>query len=280
VCDLRIEGAHEIRIALGQIDCRIGDWNANCQAMAREARRAAEAECDLVVFPEFADLGTTLAAILEHAHPVGTGPWEALTCVARDLGIHVIAGLCERDGERIFNTSAVFSPTDGLVAKYRKIHLFSAEPVCEHEQLTAGDELVIVSIAGIRCGLMICYDLRFPELARGLALRGAELLIVPAAWPFPRLSHFKTLTACRAIENQLYLAAVNRVGTDGPLTYCGGSALLDPYGIPVTTASEIDPALLMAEVTTEAIHKTRSHLRVFDDRRPDVYAEFSTSPPE
>ncbi len=280
MCDLRIKGAHEMRIALAQIDCRIGDWNANCHAMAREAGRAAEAKCDVVVFPELADLGTGMTAILERACPVGKGPWETLTGVARELGVHVIAGLSERDGDRVFNTTGVFSPTGGLIAKYRKIHLFSADPVREHEHLAAGDELVMVSIGGVRCGLMTCYDLRFPEMARVLALRGADLLIVPAAWPFPRLSHWKTLTAARAIENQLYLAAVNRVGVDGPQTYCGGSALLDPYGIPAATASEIDPALLIAEVTLDAIHETRGRMTVFDDRRPDIYAALSTAKTE
>lgn len=265
-----------MRIAIAQIDCRLGDFHANCQTMAKEAGRAAEAKCDLVVFPELADLGLSMGAILEHACPVGTGPWEALTNVARDLGIHVIAGLCERDGDRIFNTTGVFAPTGGLVAKYRKIHLFTADPVREHEHLAAGDELVCVSIHDVRCGLMTCYDVRFPEMARALALRGAELLIVPAAWPFPRLSHWKTLTASRAIENQLYVAAVNRVGVDGPLTFCGGSALLDPYGIPAATASEIDPALLIAEVTHDAIRETRSRMKIFDDRRPDIYAALTT----
>lgn len=272
-----------MRIALAQIDSHVGDWEANVETMAAEARRAAAAGCNVVIFPELADLGGSMPAILEHACPTDAGPWRKLPAVAADESIHIVAGLAERAGDRVYNTLGVFSPTGECVAKYRKIHLFSAEPVREHEHLAAGDDLVVATLAGVCCGLMTCYDLRFPEMARALAMRGAELLIVPAAWPFPRLTHWKTLTAARAIENQLYLAAVNRTGTDGPLSFCGGSALYDPYGVAVTAGSEIGPALLVGDLHRDALRDTRARMQVFRDRRPDAYVRAlsaTDAPPE
>lgn len=118
---------------------------------------------------------------------------------------------------------------------------------------------------------MTCYDIRFPELARRLALSGAEVLVVPAAFPLARLRHWEIINACRAIENQVYLAAVNRVGNDEGLVFGGSSRLLDPYGTILSSASEVDEALIVGEISRDRLAEVRDRMRVYEDRREELY---------
>jgi predicted amidohydrolase len=187
------------------------------------------------------------------------------------MRITVVVGLSERVGGDIYNTALVLGPKGERIAKYRKTHLITAEPVCEQNTIRPGDALALCDIAGFRAGLMTCYDIRFPELARKLVLAGAEILIVPAAFPRTRIMHWEALGVCRAIENQVYVAAVNRVGTDEGLTFGGSSRLLDPYGDVLASASETDETLLVGEVTRERLTEVRNGLKVFADRRPELY---------
>ena len=166
---------------------------------------------------------------------------------------------------------AAIGASGQLIAKYRKTHQITAQPVCEQNFLRPGDALTLCDIAGFRTGLMTCYDIRFPELARKLTLAGAEILIVPAAFPRIRIDHWKTLSACRAIENQVYFAAVNRTGVDEGLEFGGASRLVDPFGAILAEATETDEALLVGEVSRERLTELRGRLQVFADRRPELY---------
>ena len=204
-----------------------------------ENRRAIKAVADrlepgtgLVVLPEaFArDFGPSGSDISEYAEPLD-GPYVArLTELARERDTTVVAGMFEvsEDPSRPFNTLAVVN-RDGPLASYRKIHLYDSFGYKESDRLLAGGlEPVLVDVAGFRVGLMTCYDLRFPELARELVSRGAELLVVPSAWVAgPRkVEHWRTLVAARAIENTAYVAAV---GQPGP-RYTGHSMVVGPQG--------------------------------------------------
>ena len=133
--------------------------------------------------------------------------------------------LCEG---RVYNTAYVFDRQGACLAAYDKTHLFT--PMGEHEHYAAGDHLTTFSLDGHKCGLLICYDLRFPELFRTLALQGVELLLLPAQWPAARRYHWETLTAARAIENQFFLAACNSCGTAGETVFGGASRILGPRG--------------------------------------------------
>jgi omega-amidase len=261
-----------MKIGLCQIDCEVGDVSANLRTVSRMAEKGAGVGCDLVVFPELSDVGGDMEAALKHAKAWGSGSVARLSEIARRHGVAIVCGVTERDGENVYNTLAVVDGTGEVVGKYRKIHLFSAAPVFEHEYMTAGGEIVTVSLCGWRVGLMICYDVRFPELARSIALSGADLIVCPAAWPFPRVGHWTTLVATRAIENQVFVAGVNRVGVDGPLTFCGSSRLVDPWGIVMAGAGEMDETLVVAELDRSRIGQARSRIGVWEDRRPDVYS--------
>ncbi len=260
-----------MKIGIAQIDCQVGDVDANCLTIASMVEQAAEAGCAAVVLPEMADTGYDMEAIRVHASTWDVGPCEMLRKLAADLGITVICGLSERDEDRIYNSVALINEVGTIIGKYRKAHLFSASPVYEHRYLARGESLTLVRLGGFTIGVLVCYDIRFPEMARALTLRGAEVLVVPAAFPLVRLEHWKTLTASRAIENQVYLIAANRSGSDGPLTFCGASRLLDPHGTAVACASEAEQTLIVGELSRERLEKTRSSMHVLEDRREELY---------
>ena len=261
-----------MKLALAQIACVSGAVGHNVSAMIGRIRSAAEEGFDLVVFPEMADTGYVMADIVRTASSWVGGPLSELAGAAADSRIAVVAGLSERTDEGIYNSTAVLGADGRLVARYRKIHLFTAEPVAEQNHLAAGRDLVVCRLGEFTVGLMTCYDVRFPELARALALRGAELLIVPAAFPLARIQHWSTLIAARAIENQVYVAAVNRVGTDGRLTFGGNSLLLDPGGETLATANATDEVLIGGSLSRDRLDAVRSGIAVYRDRRPEIYS--------
>lgn len=260
-----------MKIGIAQINCQVGDVEANCRTIASMVKQAAKAGCGAVVLPEMADTGYEMEAICAHASTWDAGPCEMLRKLARSLAIAVICGLSERDEDRIYNSVALIDEAGNMIGKYRKAHLFSASPVYEHRHLARGESLTLVRLGGFTIGVLVCYDIRFPEMARALTLRGAEVIVAPAAFPLIRLEHWKTLTACRAIENQVYLVAANRTGSDGPLTFCGTSRLLDPHGTAVACASEVEQTLIVGELSRERIEQTRSSMHVFEDRREELY---------
>jgi predicted amidohydrolase len=191
-----------------------------------------------------------------------------LSSSAKAQSLWVVAGIAEKDGEDLYNTAIVLNPEGVVHARYRKIHLYypSGEGIFK-----PGDDLVTFVIKDFRIGLMICYDVRFPELARSLALQGVDLLIVPTAWPFPRVEHWQVLTRARAIENQCYLIGANRIGVDGSASFCGNSRIIDPHGVVVSSASEDQEEVIFAEIHQETTDFIRNRMPVFEHRRPEVY---------
>ncbi len=260
-----------LRIAVVQIDCQVGDVDANCARMRGWAEQARHAGCDVAVFPEMADTGYVMDTITSRATSWDTGALPQLAAMASALDLHIICGLSERSDAGVHNAVAVIDSGGHVQAKYRKIHLFTGTPVHEECHLVPGTEACLTTVEGFRIGIMVCYDIRFPEMARALTLNGADAIVVPSAFPFPRVRHWNTLLAARAIENQTYVVAANRVGTDADVTFCGSSRVIDPYGVVIASAPEIGETLISAELRHEVIRDTRESLRVFDDRVPSVY---------
>ena len=260
-----------MKIALAQIKCAPGDIKLNVRTMTKYIHAAAAAGCDIVAFPEMCDTGYHMPTIAKTASSWECGPFVEVSGATADAKITVIAGLSERVDSHIYNSVAVIGPDGRLIEKYRKTHLITAKPVCEQNYISPGDRLVSCNVNGFQIGLMTCYDIRFPEMARRLALSGVEILVVPAAWPLPRLRHWEVINACRAIENQAYVAAVNRVGDDEGLAFGGSSRLIDPYGTLMASASEIDEALITGEVSKERLAEVRGRMKVYEDRRNDLY---------
>jgi predicted amidohydrolase len=261
-----------MKIAAAQTACAPGDVDANVRKMREFSSRAKEAGADLVVFPEMADTGYVMRLIQEHATTWTDGAVPQLREIARTLSIAIISGVSERDGASIYNSQVSIDATGEIVATYRKTHLFSPPPIEEHKCFSPGNKLVSFAAGKFRLGLTICYDLRFPEVYRTLACEeGANVFIISSAWPFPRVEHLRTLATARAIENQSYVILSNRVGADDGVSFCGTSAIIDPYGVAIAGASADREELIVGEISEEVVRSVRDRMEVFQHRRPDLY---------
>jgi omega-amidase len=261
-----------MKIAAAQIACALGDVDANLRKMRDFSARAKEEGAELIVFPEASDTGYSMRVIRDHAKPWTEGAVPALQRMAKELSLTIVAGVSERAGDIIYNSQVFIDPQGELVASYRKTHLFVLAPNDESTCYTPGDKFVSVSASGFNFGLSICYDLRFPEVSRALALEhGANVVLVSSAWPLPRVEHLRALAIARAIENQSYLVLANRTGVDAGVTCCGMSAIIDPSGVVLASASGDREELLIADVSTATIAEVRKKVPVFANRRSDLY---------
>ncbi len=263
-----------MKIAAAQIDCALGEIYANVAKMREFAARAKDAGADLVVFPEMADTGYAMPVIRQCATTWSEGAVPELRKLAKELSIAIISGVSEREGDVIYNSQVFLDRTGELAGKYRKTHLFSPAPIEEDKCFAAGREFPILPMAGLRLGLSICYDLRFPEVYRTQAVgNDVNVFIISSAWPFPRLEHLRVLANARAIENQSYVVLANRVGTDGGVTFSGTSAIIDPYGVLLAGAAADREALLVADLSEEVIRSVRERMPVFAHRRAELYGD-------
>ncbi len=261
-----------MKIAAAQISCKLGDLNANLGKIRDFVSRARDAGVELVVFPEMVDTGYSMPVIQACATPWTKGAVPELQQVAKAFSISIVCGVSERDNSLIYNSQVCIDANGRMVAKYRKIHLFAAAPIEEDKCFSPGNQLTLFAVAELRLGLSICYDLRFPELYRTLAVeKDANVFVISSAWPFPRVEHFRTLAIARAIENQSYVIAANRVGRDDRTTFCGTSAIIDPYGVVIASASADREELVCAEISQEVLQSVRARMTVFAHRRPDLY---------
>jgi predicted amidohydrolase len=268
-----------LRVACVQLNAQ--DSKADNLAKAETlVARAAATGADVVVLPEKWNAWGGPDVIRAAAEPIEGGEtFEAMSGWARQLGITLVGGSVteHRDGhEKLSNTSVVFDPDGELAAVYRKIHLFDVDvggqAYRESETEEPGDEIVVCEAEGWRLGLTVCYDLRFPELYRILALGGAELVTLPAAFTlFTGKDHWELLVRARAVENQLYLAASNQWGThqQGKASY-GRSMIVDPWGVVLAVAPDED-AVISAEIDRSRMERVRASVPSLANRRPAAY---------
>lgn len=267
-----------MRIAAAQIDCVLGDVSANLRKIAEFCSRAKAAGAELVVFPEMADTGYSMPEIRRHARPWTDGPVPEICRIAQSLSLAIISGVSEREGDCIFNSQVFVDAKGKIVAKYRKTHLFTPAPIEEDTCFSCGNVLATSDFKRLRLGLSICYDLRFPEVYRRLAADDdANVFVISSAWPFPRLDHLRILATARAIENQSYVVLANRTGADAGTSFCGTSAIIDPYGVIIAAASADREELIYGDLSSEVLDDVRSRMPVFAHRRPELY-QSGTSP--
>lgn len=257
------------------------DTERNLQTADRLVREAAAAGAELVVLPEKWTViggGELLAA---GAQPLDGPAMKWAASIARELEIELIAGsFSERveGAEKLSNTSVHFAPDGSRQAIYRKVHMFDVEvdgvryAESAHEQ--PGDEIVVSrTAAGVGLGMSVCYDLRFPELYRELAVRGAEIIAVPSAFTLPTTrDHWEVLVRARAIENQCFVIAANQIGEHpGGLRSGGRSMIVDPWGLVLASAPDTEIAVV-ADLDLDALRDIRRRLPSLANRRPEVYA--------
>ncbi|MDI9832288.1 carbon-nitrogen family hydrolase [Streptomyces sp. KAU_LT] len=255
-----------MRASLLQIDV-----NEDESVESRRARVASlvreQAGADLVVLPE---LWTTGAFAYEEfgteAEPLEGPTYEAMAKAASDAGVWLHAGsIPERDPDGpLYNTSLVFSPSGDLAAAYRKIHRFGFDKG-EAVLMGAGRDLVTVRLPGTTLGVATCYDLRFPELFRGLVDAGAETFVIPAGWPERRRAHWTLLAQARAVENQAYVLACGTAGTHAGVPQAGHSIVVDPWGEVLAQAGPGEEVLTV-EFDPGRVAVTRDQFPALKDR--------------
>jgi omega-amidase len=257
-----------LTISLAQIHVALGDPATNLKKVDEWTAEAAQRGSNLIVFPEMWTTGYDWKNI----RPLSVGQDEVIEAVAglaKKYNLWLTGSmLALNDDGRPTNTSILFDPQGQQVGVYRKAHLFGL--MNEDQYLAAGQHLTTVETPWGYVGLAICYDLRFPEMFRAYALGGVNVVFLPSAWPHPRLAHWRTLLRARAIENQMYIVAVNQVGGDGTYHFCGHSAIIDPWGEIVVEAGETE-VLLTATLETDQVAEIRQKMSVLKDRRPELY---------
>jgi predicted amidohydrolase len=268
-----------LRTACVQLNAR-GDKAANLEKAEKLVARAAATGADVVVLPEKWNAWGSPDVIRDAAEPIEGGETAAaMSGWARQHGITLVGGSITelREGrEKLSNTCLVFDPEGALVTLYRKIHMFDVDVdgqvYRESETEEPGDEVVLCEAEGWRLGLTTCYDLRFPELFRILALEGAELITAPAAFTlFTGKDHWELLVRARAVENQLYVMASNQWGTHAPgKASFGRSMIVDPWGVVLAVAPD-DDTVITAEIDRARLRRIRESLPSLANRRPSAY---------
>ncbi|MEC3979185.1 carbon-nitrogen hydrolase family protein [Amycolatopsis sp. H20-H5] len=235
------------------------------QAAADAAARGA----DLLVAAEMITTGYNIGAAAHELAEPATGPGAAsMAELARETGIALAYGYPERDGEQVHNSVQLVGANGGRLANYRKSHLFGE---LDRTWFTPGaDAVVQAELGGLTVGLLICYDVEFPELVRAHALAGTELLLVPTALMSPYELVADTVVPARAYESQLYVVYANRCDTEGELTYCGRSCVVAPTGAVLARAGA-GVELITAEADRSKLLASRAENTHLADRRPELY---------
>ncbi|HEX5525641.1 MAG TPA: carbon-nitrogen hydrolase family protein [Solirubrobacterales bacterium] len=268
-----------MRVAAVQLNST-GDKARNLAAAEGLVRAAAADGAELVALPEKWNLLADGPELVAGAEPLDGPSLSSARGWARDLGIHLLAGsISERggEGEKASNTSVLIGPEGEDLAVYRKIHMFDVDAggvsyrESAHEQ--AGAEVVAAPVGSRITGLTVCYDLRFPELFRILALRGAQLILVPSAFTLATgRDHWEVLLRARAIENQLFVLAPNQVGEAPPhYSSFGRSMIVDAWGVVLATAPD-EECFVAADLDFESLERVRASLPSLANRRPGAYA--------
>ncbi|WP_326564946.1 carbon-nitrogen hydrolase family protein [Amycolatopsis rhabdoformis] len=236
---------------------------------------AAERGATLVVSAEMITTGYAIgaAAVAERAEPADGPLAQELAALARHHGVALVYGYPEREGDAVYNSAQLLSAQGERLANYRKTHLFGD---LDRDQFSAGTEPVVqADLDGLRVGLLICYDVEFPELVRVHALAGTQVLLVPTALMRPYEFVADTLVPARAYESQLYVVYANRCDVEGELSYCGRSTVAAPDG--TTTQAGEGPELLISEIDGTVF--TQPPNTYLADRRPALYRSLTEGPP-
>jgi predicted amidohydrolase len=258
----------KVSISLAQMHIELSQPDANLEQAIGLIKQASVKRSDMVLFPELWSSGYDL----KHADRYGlvnNSILEVLTELALSEKIAIGGSLIEEVDGQFYNTFYFINKDGQVFDKYRKIHLFRM--MNEDRWLQAGNQPKMANFSWGMAGMAICYDLRFPELFRHYALENAKLICLPSEWPLKRINHWKILLQARAIENQMFIAAVNCVGKTGNEIFGGASAIISPWGELLAEGDSQSDALLTADVDFDEVEHVRQIIPVFQDRRPDIY---------
>lgn len=288
IVDIKTEGSvcMKTRIACVQIKSELGDKTANLQKMITKLEEVCGnsvdkcSKVDLVVFPELAVTGyecSNLYAEVAEELPEGDSV-KVMAEAARRFNVYIVYGLIEKDtskGENVlYNTAVLLDKSGSVVGKYRKSHLVEGP---ETRLFKKGTEYPVFETDIGKIGMMICWDTAYPEVARILALKGAEIIVAPAAWESPYDEDWDIVQCARSFDNVVYVASCNHVGTDDKLTFFGKSKIVGPTGRTIVEAGN-DEEIITAEVDLDCLPKLREGFYVLlKDRNPETYGEILNS---
>lgn len=260
-----------LKTAIIQMDIHFGNPQANYEHVTEKIREAAQNAIDLIVLPELWTTGYDLENLEQTADLHGEKVKSVISSLARTYHINILAGSIAKKDENgnITNTSYVFGRDGSVIGDYDKVHLFRL--MDEEKFLTQGNSDGLFTLDDhLKCAVNICYDIRFPEWFRRHILTGAKIFVIPAEWPLPRKDHWRTLLIARAIENQCFVIACNRVGSDPNNVFAGHSLIINPWGEIIAEAGEGEE-ILYGEIDLDAQNEFRNRIPVFEDRRTDLY---------
>ena len=258
-----------MKIACIQMEIVYGKPSENFKRVKEFIIEAALNGADCIVLPEMWNTGYDLARLEEIGDHEGEETKKLLSSLASKYRVNIVGGsVSVKTTDDYFNRMYVFDRTGKIISVYDKAHLFNV--MDEHKYLNAGQSENIFKIDGNQSAGLICYDIRFPEWVRKHALAGAKLLFIVAEWPEVRVDHWVTLLKARAIENQLFIIAVNRVGEDPNNAFAGHSIVIGPWGETIKIG-DTKECILYADLDIQEVDQIRSRISVFEDRREDLY---------
>ncbi len=234
------------------------------EALRKVANR--EKEVDIFCLPELFDTGFSYVSLKDIAEEIPGETTNVLMNFAEEFQSYVIAGIAEKYEGKIFDSAVMISPKGKILCIYRKTHLFQDEK----NHFASGDKIFVIDLGRFRIGLQICYEVRFPEISRALTLHGAKIIFTLAAFPLERINHFTILSRARAVENQVFHVAVNRVGPGENKVYGGESMIISPLGNVIAGIGRIEGAII-GSIDLDLVDKIRKEITVLADRRERVY---------
>lgn len=259
----------KFKIACLQMDIAFGNPEKNYETAISLIEKASTENPDIIVLPELWTTGYDLVNLKDQADAEAREAAAFLKELATKHNAHIVGGSVANKTEAgIENTMLVFDKNGDLSGKYSKLHLFQL--MDEHLYLAAGKQKGLFSLDSRKFAGLICYDIRFPEWVRAHALEEVEAMFVVAEWPIQRLEHWRALLIARAIENQSYIIACNRSGSDPNNKFAGHSMIIGPWGDIIAEAGE-EQEILTAEIDLEQVKEARSRIPIFADRRPELY---------
>lgn len=260
-----------MKVACVQMDMKFASPDENFEKAQSLVRKAASGGADVVLLPETWNVGFFPK---ENLKTLADKDGERTKCVfsalAKELGVNIVAGSVANLKEgKVYNTCYVFDRKGECVAEYDKAHLFS--PMDEDKYFAKGDHNSVFELDGHKCGVIICYDVRFPEWTRNMTVKGLDFLFMVSQWPLVRVPHLDALTKARAIENQMFVAVCNSSGKAGETVYGGNSSVNDPWGVTIAHAKGQEEEIIFADCDTTILEGIRKGINVFADRRPELY---------
>lgn len=268
----------EVKTALVQFPCKIGNKRHSINKMAKYARQARKQGVDIIIFPEMSLTGyTTRDLTYELAEEIPGPSTKEVEKIARKQDLYIVYGMPERSaiGKAIIYNTAVLVGPEGYVGKYRKTHLPTHSVFEEKRYFRQGYQTPVFDTNIGTLGIIICYDIFFPEIARALRLQGAKFIVCISASPAVRKKFFETLTLARAIENTCFLAYVNLVGIENGLQFWGGSRLIGPSGQLIARAKYDEEDIAFGSLNYEDLTPVEAFVPTLRDLRPELYTSLA-----